>query len=383
NGLPQIDPDRASVVRVSTGDVSGLVIVLPEGGSISGTITATNGVPLEGIDIDVFDAAGNLMEADADTDSNGVYVVGGFPAGNYFVRCDPSPEQGYIYQYYSNTLEETSAVPVAVLPGQITSNIHFVLSSGGVISGTTRDAAGDPARWIDIDVFDVNGRRMLPNATSDYDGRYTIGPFPPGDYITRADPTAEQGLLQMYYNGVVFSEDATPVSVGLTAVTNIDFSLLPGRSIEGTMTDTNGTPLAGIDLDLFDTNGVRLDVNATSGDDGRYSIGALLPGAYILRADPAATQGYIRAYYGDHLFEEDATPIMVRAETDTTNIDFQLRGGSLIAGTVYSTNLIPLAGIDLDVFSAAGVFQEATARTDVNGNYVIGPFPAGAYTLRA
>ena len=43
----------------------------------------------------------------------------------------------------------------------------------------------------------------------------------------------------------------------------------------------------------------------------------------------------------------------------------------------------PIFDIDLDVFDTAGNFMEATARSDTNGDYMIGPFVPGDYVLRA
>ena len=94
NGVPALFPEEASVVDLSTNHITNLVLMLHAGGSISGTIRTTNGIPLDGVDLDVFNGAGRLMEASARSDSNGFYVIGAFPAGDYTVRCDPDPEHG-------------------------------------------------------------------------------------------------------------------------------------------------------------------------------------------------------------------------------------------------------------------------------------------------
>jgi len=46
--------------------------------------------PVGGMDIDVYDADGSLMEATAVTDTNGFCCVGAFPPTNYTIRADPT-----------------------------------------------------------------------------------------------------------------------------------------------------------------------------------------------------------------------------------------------------------------------------------------------------
>ena len=44
------------------------------------------------------------MPANAKTDATGYYLIGAFPAGDYTIRCQPTPAQGYIPLYYSNSI---------------------------------------------------------------------------------------------------------------------------------------------------------------------------------------------------------------------------------------------------------------------------------------
>ena len=142
--------------------------------------------------------------------------------------------------------------------------------------------------------------------------------------LVRADPGEAQGYVPMYYTNTFFFEDASPVTLtGSSDATNIDFELVSGRLIRGTITDTNALPIPDIDLDLFDTNGVYMEANAATDVNGNYAMGPLQPGAYVVRADPTEVQGYLRVYYHNAFFSEDASPVTVDAASDAVGIDFE------------------------------------------------------------
>ncbi|MEM7394332.1 MAG: carboxypeptidase regulatory-like domain-containing protein [Verrucomicrobiota bacterium] len=303
NGDPALFPTDGDVLTISNRSLSDINIVVEKGMKISGTITDTNGMVLAGIDIDLFDVQGRFMEVNATTDSNGTYVIGAVPAGDYIVQCEPTPDQGYIGLYYSNSFLEAGAVPVPVIADQDTTNINFVLKPGASIRGRITDTNGVPLYDVDLDVFDTAGNRLDPDGDTDLDGYYAIGPLPPGtSYVVRADPDPETGYMRTYYTNNLFVEQATPVALpDLMDVTNINFALQAGQLIEGTVRDTNGIPIANIDIDVYGTNGMRMDVDTSSDAIGNYRIGPFLPGSFIVRADPDAGQGWVRQYYTNAL----------------------------------------------------------------------------------
>ena len=68
---------------------------------------------------------------------------------------------------------------------------------------------------------------------------------------------------------------------------NVDFELVRGWSILGFIRNDSLQPLGGVDLDVYTTNGVRMDVDTSSLSSGGFTLGPFRPGAYIIRANPS------------------------------------------------------------------------------------------------
>lgn len=154
--------------------------------------------------------------------------------------------------------------------------------------------------------------------------------------------------------------------------------------IEGRVTNGEGSPLAGIDLDLYQLpSGSRTSHSAMTQADGTFVLGALVPANYILRCDPDPLRGYARTYYPTSYFFGSAQPISVSAEQGTT-VNFVLQGAGAIAGQITGVGGSPgLDGIDLDIFDSDGNQLDVTADSGRSGNYVLGPVPVGSFFLRA
>ena len=68
------------------------------------------------------------------TDSDGAYAITGLATGDYIVEIDTFGTN-YMPEYYQGKATENEADPVSVTEGQVTENIDFVLTLGGVIQG--------------------------------------------------------------------------------------------------------------------------------------------------------------------------------------------------------------------------------------------------------
>src|SRR5688572_11960633 len=89
--------------------------------------------------------------------------------------------------------------------------------------------------------------------------------------------------------------------------------------IEGRVTNGQGVPLAGIDLDMYELpSRSRTSHSAMTQADGTFVVGPLVPGSYVLRCDPERLSGYARTYYPTSYFFDSSQPIPVTAAQGTT-----------------------------------------------------------------
>jgi len=133
---------------LDTDDIVGLSLLYPHNlgantGKITGTVTAGgNGVHMAYVAV----LQANAPSISALTNPDGTYEIDGIPPGEYFVYVSPLPPDANIIPpvdpdgnpvnpsgpfngvFYPNTIEITSATPVAVTAGNVTSGINFAVS---------------------------------------------------------------------------------------------------------------------------------------------------------------------------------------------------------------------------------------------------------------
>lgn len=164
---------------------------------------------------------------------------------------------------------------------------------------------------------------------------------------------------------------AAPSTAGLTT----------GGSISGTVTeDPSGTPLADVFVTILDAAGAYVSKSQTS-STGTYSATGLPAGTYYAWADSAT---HVSEIYDDvtclpYCDSALGTPIAVSDGAATTGIDFALRYGGSITGTVTEDGTgDPLSGVAVIVRDANnGAYAIGTTLAD--GTYTAGGLPTGTY----
>lgn len=379
----------ATPVTVAAGGTAANInFTLTTGFEITGTVTG-DGVPLVGIDMDVYASNGEFLSGyPGTTDANGAYRIGALPPGNYYVRANPDPNAGQFYttRYIGGAASLATATPVTITNATL-SGQNIALAGGGTLSGTvTQQGSGAPVVGVDLDLFDATSSTIIPvNATTRTDGSYSFPVLPAGTYRLRIDPTLAQGYPRTYYPASYSLSTAGTVTITQNAATSgIDFSVPQAGSITGTIREEGTlTPLVGIDLDCYDALDQRVDITTVSAADGTYTIGPLAPGLYHLRADATLAQGYLLQYYNLKPTLSTADVITVTGGATASAIDFTLGKAGWIEGTVVAAGGAPLEGIDLDVYNAAdGVRIPFGTATKADGTFLIGPIPIGNYKMR-
>ncbi|MBQ3484619.1 MAG: hypothetical protein IJA77_03835, partial [Clostridia bacterium] len=236
-----------------------------------------NGMPISGVQFDIFDASGDLVGT-MTTDESGYAVSTALPKGNYTVREHENPV-GYVAELVELPAvvhsDETTDLAVTndpiqgkirivkkdQLTGDLLAGAEFTISR---ISGIPAHEGADDGELVATMTTDANGVAESPLLTY---GTYRITETMAPDHFVLAD----------FSTDVTISEDnMQPIEV---VVENE-----PTRGhIRLTKTDSLArTPIAGVQFDIFDASG-DLAGSMTTDESGVAVSPALPKGSYTVR----------------------------------------------------------------------------------------------------
>nr|WP_228508584.1 cell wall-binding repeat-containing protein [Herbiconiux sp. VKM Ac-1786] len=300
--------DALSPVVPVAGGPNVFDIALARGGTVSGTISLSNGQPITGGKA-VITGDGSFRK-DVTLDASGEYRFVGLRAGTYWIN-------GY------KEGAESASNSVRVELGQ-DYTLDLTLSAPrlpGSVSGRVTSESGTPLKGIEAS---RNGRTVVTDA----DGRYTISPA-----------SADTQLVSFRDPGDIYLDASTPqgVSVGQgEAVTGVDVVLQEGATISGTVLGSDGVGLP------FCTVGDGQVPWAGTDSRGDYRLTGLASGTYYLWAGP---------YQDDVEYSGAEGPtITVQAGQHLTGVNFVLERWPLVTGTI--TRAPPVEG-DITTFTVA------------------------------
>ena len=159
-------------------------------------------------------------------------------------------------------------------------------------------------------------------------------------------------------------------------VTGIDVTMPTGVGISGTVTDTDGKPLAGINVDIWTASNGCPCYATRSDSSGHYAVRVSAGSYKIYVGDPTGTyatgcnasaHGPVAASWSSRTMPSTITPC-------------SMPHGVRIAGTVTDADGRPLAGINV-VACVPGTCYGPPSITDGSGHYVIALLP-GTYTVQ-
>jgi protocatechuate 3,4-dioxygenase beta subunit len=241
------------------------------------------------------------------------------------------------------------------LPGPLASNAWAQSAFDGLIT----DGGGTPLVDADLDFFDpVTGQKFSDPSSppgqsdkTDAFGRYSMTIVPATYDVRFEPPTGRVDLAPVWERNLDLTTDVV-----------LDVVLPFGARLTGTVTDSAGSPVAGVDFDF--RNPVTREKAATVDDDtaadGTYGV-TVLPGVYDVVLKPPVGVG--------------VSAIQVDRVDVTTNavLDVMLPPGYLVTGSVQDGGGSPVVGADLDVDARADGRRIPTAddKTLGDGSYVI------------
>lgn len=404
------DPLDGTPVEVGlSSSRSGIDLSLTRAGSISGRVLDYQGGiidPYYYLDVEIYDANWRRV-AYAEADEEGHYQAGPLASGTYFAYADEfhgdPPNSDYRSQFFRdaqcfyNGCHRSRATPIEVETGRRTDGIDFKLYSlddpaagGRIVTAVLDERTGGPIAHPRVLVVDSSG--VDPEAAFiEQDGHVIIGGLPPGDYYVGF---GADGYRSELYDNLPcrFSEcdltQGTPVHVSLDQATSInDVRLKRAPSISGRVTDER-TGDAVADAMIRVHNERWGNAAATrSGPDGTYRIDTE-PGIYFVTCEhPFAWSTRLagEAYeeipcYWNRCQPEEASPVLVKGEAETPDIDFTLDLGGVIDGRVTDgLTGVPISFATIILYDSDGIRLSSVVADDCGIFEVAGLPPGGTY----
>ncbi len=361
----QASLDQATVVTIdqTTTDVTADA-QLAAAGRLGVTVTTAGGVPLSGVEVDVYnlDLGATWWNM---TDADGKVLFDRLPAGNYRITTDPMDE-------YIGYDEDNSHAVVA----NARTDVTIQMQQGGRIEGQVLNVlTGLPVNSIgDIQLYRSDIAEAVDGYTWDQDGRanYIIEGVPAGDYKIRyeapgyipsfADPPAAQW------------EDGATITVGAGQTTVQDVSLWPDQeaTIVGRVTlSTTGQGVGNVEVDLFDAIRGSHERSTTTASDGSYTIGGLIPDKdYVVRYRPPSSTGFATEWWNDQASLIDADTVnLVENEIFTADVELSPVSGEISGRVTASDTGEALVGIDVAVYRESSGELVNWTTTQQGGTY--------------
>ena len=360
------------------------------------------------------------------TDSNGNYLFGNLPAGNYTITVDPATLPiGYsqsgdpdgtndnattlILGTDENNLDQDFGYNGGT--GSIGDTIFFDVNGNGTQDGSE---SGLPGVTVSL-TGDVDGDGIPDTITTatDSSGAYLFDGLPAGDYTITVDPaTLPDGMNQTADpDGVndntadvtlAADEDNQDQDFGYQGTGSIGDTIWNDSNGDGILNGSEGAlPGPGIDVTLsidFDGNGtVDYTQTTTTNGSGNYLFDNLPAGDYTISVDTAdIPSGYVLTADPDGN-PDSTTGLTLAAGENNLDQDFGYTNSGSPTGSIgdtiyYDENNngtqdgadVGLPGVSVTLvgdIDGDGSTDSVSTTTDANGNYLFDNLPAGDYTV--
>lgn len=324
-------------------------------GTITGTVTsASTGLPIQGIRVEIYVPSGSTFFAlyDVVTNSNGQYSFT-IPADTYRIGFI---DQGgtHVSQFYDNAFSVETATPFTLGEQTLVFNAQLELASQ--VSGTVTAVIPppnpetpptiQPLEGIQVNIYEKLGPTQFTFVTfvrTDSDGTYEFPSLFPGTFVVEFEDNEGTGVqyARQYYDSKnsLFSANEIVLTAGVE-ISNVNGVLVPAGGISGTVTNDASPPqpLGGITVIAYlqNSGGFWEAVGATQTDSsGQYFFLDLLPVALPSpQTDPPSTAFRVRfldesGMYGEEYFNnaasiETASDVQVTAAAVTPGVNGSL-----------------------------------------------------------
>jgi len=298
----------------------GIEIQLSVGGSITGTVTDRNQIPLPRRMVVAFSPGSRDFQQGA-TDEGGVYRIDNMRPGNYMLVSVALDDESLFTGDFMSILSGGRFVS-AVVEENKTTTVDIVDSSAGGCRLTGRlTKAGVPVAGAMMNSIGMGGSGMLDfrmaTARTDENGNFTFKSLAPGEYSLNVDSEDWSGQLDLYVDDL--PEDFVELRVPETVVEGRILSSLSSQPLEGIRVRMIREDAPGGMASMFGGGG-GWRLRATTDANGMYRIEGAPIGDYHLTIEPDNFN-----FNDDELQMTDEIASFRRMDSDSFFLDFDER----------------------------------------------------------
>ena len=374
--------ETSSPVILAPGqDLAGIDGTLVKAATISGRITAPDGVDLTGVGVRVHRSDSMSYSGYAQVEQDGTYRVEGLPAGSYKVQFDAN-SSGALDRWHTGANSFDTATPISLGTGQDLTGLDESLVKAASISGLVTVPAGVDPGSIYVNVYSLEDPNNSRGFQVEADGRYTVGRLTAGNYKIQFSGYAT-GTLAQWHAGASSFETATVIALSEGQdLTGIDADLETGASISGRASAPAGVDLTRVRAYLFPQGSYDWSSSVDLAADGSYRFVGLPAGSYKVQFD-AENSGALDGWYGGASTSADATVIALTHGQAVKNADTTLTKGASISGKISGPAGVSISAVSVEVHNVDNFRSlPMTAQVDPDGSYMLTGLQAGNYKIR-
>jgi len=308
-------------------------LVLPSAAlasSISGTVTASGGVPIPGVEVCPTPQPYTFETSCVETGPTGQYKYDGLPGGNYIVYFSANRANlKYVSEFYNDKAYSWEADQFGLGPEEDKA-LNVELAEGGSISGIVTDGGTEqPISGIGACAINQQG---IPSRCVDTgpNGEYQLNGLPSGVYDVEYEGGNRVNYLREFYEDAETWATATDVTVAAPATTpGIDAELSPGAQILGHVSAVDtGASLANVRVCAKGQAPREYEDCAWTDAAGNYAMRSLPADTYLVSFGveyaPISGMQIAGQWWQGASTVASATPIVIAPPETRTGIDGQL-----------------------------------------------------------